>query len=216
VRLVGGNEDVTHRRLRRLWERGLVNRWAFPGIRTHSEFYYYVDTRAPVDVLVTIQAPDAIELLRSEILTMMSWLGFSGTPVVPTTQRAAVGAMSSINLSTGELVNISTLPMGGPVTAKVVDLDGRMLRLNSDEPFPISSAVKVICRDTLLLGEIAKCCDMGSVWGLQMNIEHAVFGVAEVVDHCHHFMKALGAESPAAISVTPRVAPARLRLSASS
>jgi hypothetical protein len=106
--------------------------------------------------------------------------------------------------------------MGGPVTAKVVDLDGRMLRLNSDEPFPISSAVKVICRDTLLLGEIAKCCDMGSVWGLQMNIEHAVFGVAEVVDHCHHFMKALGAESPAAISVTPRVAPARLRLSASS
>ena len=45
VRLVGGNEDVTHRRLRRLWERGLVNRWAFPGIRTHSEFYYYLDKR---------------------------------------------------------------------------------------------------------------------------------------------------------------------------
>jgi hypothetical protein len=28
VRLAGGNEDVTHRRLRRLWERGLVTRWA--------------------------------------------------------------------------------------------------------------------------------------------------------------------------------------------
>src|ERR1017187_7356264 len=38
VRLVGGNEDVTHRRLRWLWERGLVTRWAFPGFRTHSEF----------------------------------------------------------------------------------------------------------------------------------------------------------------------------------
>ncbi len=25
VRLVGGNEDVTHRRLRRLWERGVIN-----------------------------------------------------------------------------------------------------------------------------------------------------------------------------------------------
>src|SRR5258706_8209659 len=52
VRLVGGNEDVTHRRLRRLWEKGLVNRWAFPGIRTHSEFYYYLDSREPVNLLL--------------------------------------------------------------------------------------------------------------------------------------------------------------------
>jgi hypothetical protein len=51
VRLVGGNEDVTQRRLRRLWERGLVNRWAFPGIRTHSEFYYYLDSRDPLSLL---------------------------------------------------------------------------------------------------------------------------------------------------------------------
>src|SRR5437763_1799787 len=41
----GGNEDVTLRRLRRLWEKGLINRWAFPGIRTHSEFHYYLDNR---------------------------------------------------------------------------------------------------------------------------------------------------------------------------
>ena len=52
VRLTGGNEDVTHRRLRRLWERGLVTRWAFPGFRTHSEFYYYLDNREPLDLLV--------------------------------------------------------------------------------------------------------------------------------------------------------------------
>jgi len=51
VRLVGGNEDVTHRRLRGLWECGLVNRWAFPGVRTHSEFYYYLDNREPLDLL---------------------------------------------------------------------------------------------------------------------------------------------------------------------
>lgn len=51
VRLVGGNEDVTHRRLRRLWERGVINRWAFPGIRTHSEFHYYLDSREPLDLL---------------------------------------------------------------------------------------------------------------------------------------------------------------------
>jgi Replication-relaxation len=51
ARLAGGNEDVTHRRLRRLWERGLVTRWAFPGFRTHSEFYYYLDSRTPLDLL---------------------------------------------------------------------------------------------------------------------------------------------------------------------
>src|SRR5689334_12996094 len=51
VRLAGGNEDVTHRRLRRLWERGLVARWAFPGVRTHSEFNYYLDSREPLDLL---------------------------------------------------------------------------------------------------------------------------------------------------------------------
>src|SRR5689334_8570785 len=51
VRLVGGNEDVTMRRLRLLWERGLVSRWAFPGIRTHSEFCYYLDSRAPLELL---------------------------------------------------------------------------------------------------------------------------------------------------------------------
>jgi hypothetical protein len=52
VRLVGGGEDVTLRRLRRLWERGLVNRWAFPGIRTHSESHYYLDNRQALDLLV--------------------------------------------------------------------------------------------------------------------------------------------------------------------
>ncbi len=70
VRLVGGNEDVTLRRLRRLWEKGLVNRWAFPGIRTHSEFHYYLDGREPVDLLmahgrVTEPHPAMLEEIRN-------------------------------------------------------------------------------------------------------------------------------------------------------
>jgi len=44
VRLVGGNHVVTMRRLRKLWEAGLINRFAFPGIRNHSEFSYYLDS----------------------------------------------------------------------------------------------------------------------------------------------------------------------------
>jgi hypothetical protein len=52
VRLVGGNEDVTQRRLRKLWEWQLVNRFAFPGFRTHSEFIYYLDKTQAVEVLI--------------------------------------------------------------------------------------------------------------------------------------------------------------------
>jgi hypothetical protein len=51
IRLVGGNEDVTRRRMRWLWESGLINRWAFPGIRMHSEFHYYLDSREALDLL---------------------------------------------------------------------------------------------------------------------------------------------------------------------
>src|ERR1700684_2569278 len=52
VRLVGGNVNVTLRRLRMLWEWGYVNRFAFPGIRSHSEFVYYLDTTKALDLLV--------------------------------------------------------------------------------------------------------------------------------------------------------------------
>jgi hypothetical protein len=69
VRLVGGNEDVTQRRLRKLWEHGLVNRWAFPGFRTHSEFNYYLDTRQPLDLLAERRRleihPQMMEEIRS-------------------------------------------------------------------------------------------------------------------------------------------------------
>jgi hypothetical protein len=69
VRLAGGNEDVTHRRLRRLWERGLITRWAFPGFRTHSEFYYYLDSREPLDLLAERREleihPQMLEEIRS-------------------------------------------------------------------------------------------------------------------------------------------------------
>src|SRR5256885_14679321 len=67
VRLVGGNEDVTLRRLRLLWERGLISRWAFPGIRTHSEFFYYLDNRAAVDLLAERRGFDIRQQKLDEI-----------------------------------------------------------------------------------------------------------------------------------------------------
>src|SRR5438128_3096018 len=70
VRLVGGNEDVTFRRLRRLWEQGLVSRWAFPGIRTHSEFHYYLDNPEALHLLYQHRRlkeihPQMVEELRN-------------------------------------------------------------------------------------------------------------------------------------------------------
>src|SRR5690349_24122921 len=52
VRLVGGNEDVTMRRLRKLWEWRLINRFAFPFPRPHSEFIYYLDDLQWLDGLL--------------------------------------------------------------------------------------------------------------------------------------------------------------------
>jgi hypothetical protein len=52
VRLVGGNRNVTLRRLRQLWEWGFTSRFAFPGIRNHSEFSYYLDTTKALDLLI--------------------------------------------------------------------------------------------------------------------------------------------------------------------
>jgi len=56
VRLAGGNEDVTHRRLRRLWERGI-------------EFYYYLDNRDAPDLLAERRQleihPQMLEEIRS-------------------------------------------------------------------------------------------------------------------------------------------------------
>src|SRR5258708_34944549 len=52
ARLIGGHEDVAQRRLRMLWERQLVNRFAFPGLRNYSEFVYYLDSREALELLV--------------------------------------------------------------------------------------------------------------------------------------------------------------------
>jgi hypothetical protein len=51
-RLVGGHEDVNLKRLRKLWLWGYVNRFAFPGIRKHSEFIYYLDSTRAFDLLI--------------------------------------------------------------------------------------------------------------------------------------------------------------------
>src|SRR5450631_3952045 len=83
VRLVGGNEDVTLRRLRRLWENGLINRWAFPGIRTHSEFHYYLDNREPLELLmahgrIAEPHPTMLEEIRNNREKDYAWAAVRG------------------------------------------------------------------------------------------------------------------------------------------
>jgi len=67
VRLVGGNEDVVQRRLRKLWEWGFINRFAFPGIRTHSEFIYYLDSPASLELLSERRGLEIHPQMREEL-----------------------------------------------------------------------------------------------------------------------------------------------------
>src|SRR5260370_6599906 len=69
-RLVGGHEDVNVKRLRKLWEWGDVNGLAFAGIRTHSEFMYYLDSRQPLELLVQHKRLSAIHPQMEEELRL--------------------------------------------------------------------------------------------------------------------------------------------------
>src|ERR1039458_9671306 len=44
IRLVGGNEDVTHRHLQQLFHRGLISRLKIPSAPANSEFVYFQST----------------------------------------------------------------------------------------------------------------------------------------------------------------------------
>lgn len=53
IRLVGGNEDVTHRHLQQLYHRDLANRFTLPTPRT-GEFIYFLDNAAGLRPLAEI------------------------------------------------------------------------------------------------------------------------------------------------------------------
>ncbi len=46
IRLVGGNEDVTHRHLQQLFHRGLISRMKIPSAPANSEFVYFLANAA--------------------------------------------------------------------------------------------------------------------------------------------------------------------------
>src|ERR687897_635153 len=52
VRLVKGHEKNIQRHLQQLYHKGLVNRFAFMRGKNPSEFYYYLDNPAALDLLV--------------------------------------------------------------------------------------------------------------------------------------------------------------------
>lgn len=66
VRLVSGNQRVSQDRLRRLWKAHLVNRFAFPGIPP-SEFIYYLDNRAALDLLAERRGLEIVDPLLAEL-----------------------------------------------------------------------------------------------------------------------------------------------------
>ena len=66
VRLVEGNQRVTCDRLLKLYKAHLVNRWAFPGIPP-SEFFYYLDNRAALDILADRRGLNVVPPMLDEL-----------------------------------------------------------------------------------------------------------------------------------------------------
>jgi hypothetical protein len=102
VRIVGGNEDVTNRRLRMLWESGVINRFAFPFPRPHSEFMYYLDKHAPLELLVQHQRLiEKAQMImpgrsRTAYFALQLRQTRSSARLVPQKSRCLISAMTSI------------------------------------------------------------------------------------------------------------------------
>ncbi len=67
VRLVRGNEDVTHRHLQQLYHRNLVSRFTLPPANAGSEFIYFLDNAAALQQLAASSTLDASVLDLEEI-----------------------------------------------------------------------------------------------------------------------------------------------------
>ena len=132
VRLVGGNEDVTHRRLRRLWECELVNRWAFPGIRSHSEFYYYLDRPDSLEPLAAYRGlevqPQMLEELRNNrekdyanaaVRGQHMQLGFLQHSLMISRMHFCVEMAAR---RSGEKVQLAAWSQGGPLAGRKVEV----------------------------------------------------------------------------------------------
>jgi len=132
LRLVGGNEDVTHRRLRRLWECGLINRFAFPFPRPHSEFYYYLDNRTGVDLLADRRGigihDEMLEEIRnnrekdyagSALRGQLMQLGFLQHSLMISRMHFCIEM--GCRKSKGK-VDLSAWSQGGPLTGRKVEL----------------------------------------------------------------------------------------------
>ncbi len=62
VRLIDGNEDVTHRHLQQLFHKGLINRFAFPKTGGSNEFNYYLDNSDALTLLVEHELAEKADL----------------------------------------------------------------------------------------------------------------------------------------------------------
>ena len=69
VRLIDGNEDVTHRHLQQLFHKGLINRFAFPKTGGSNEFNYYLDNPKSLGLLVEHGLAQKGELDIEEVRT---------------------------------------------------------------------------------------------------------------------------------------------------
>ena len=66
------------------------------------------------------------------------------------------------------------------VTARILDLSGRGLRVQADRPLPPGAAVKVEAEDVLFLGEVCYSIPANPGFEAGLTLEHSLMGLKEL------------------------------------
>jgi hypothetical protein len=84
-------------------------------------------------------------------------------------------------LKLDEPLQVTVLGQGLPsVTASVVEISGRGLKLHSPVPIPVDAPVKVEAPELLVLGEVCFCQAAGESYEIGMNVVHSLTNLSEL------------------------------------
>src|SRR3982750_1456967 len=82
---------------------------------------------------------------------------------------------------TDEAIQVTVFgPPDVRITARVKNLSGRGLGLEVEGPLAVGAALKIASDDAILLGEVIYCRDQGSGYYVGKELEHALYGLADL------------------------------------
>ena len=89
------------------------------------------------------------------------------------------------------------------VTGRVKNVSGRGVGIETEGRIAIGAALKVALEDAILLGEVIYCRDQGGSYYIGIELEHALFGLADLAAAVSSFSEESSrAEQPCAVQQT--------------